>query len=158
MGLYEANHKILFSGDHLLKGISPVILTEYADQHFLKTYYRDLDRVSELKPEYLFPAHGAYLTCNVDIEAAISDTHTSYNHLCETTLLILAQSPRPMSAYQVTLKIYGLSRTEMRKALGLRHFLMTQKILSCLEYLHEEGRLARTISNSGTLLYHPNNN
>lgn len=153
LGLYEASAGLLFSGDHILKGITPVILTEKMDQHFLDTYYRDLLMVSSLKVSHLFPAHSEILSSPDDVDAVIRDTKISYSHLCNTVMLILRESPRPMTAYQITLKLYHRQRTEMRKNLGLRQYLMTQKILSCLEYLYDRELASRTIQKDGALTY-----
>ena len=154
LGLYEANAGILFSGDHILKGISPIVITEGIDQHYLRTYYRDLSMVSSLKVRYLLPAHSRILTSPQEVDEVISETEISYAHLCDTVKQIVKASARPMTAYQTVLKIYRRTRTAMRPALGLRQYLMTQKVLCALEYLYDQDQVSRTILSDGSLAYH----
>ena len=59
-----------------------------------------------------------------------------------------------MTAYQTVLKIYRRTRTAMRPALGLRQYLMTQKVLCALEYLYDQDQVSRTILSDGSLAYH----
>jgi glyoxylase-like metal-dependent hydrolase (beta-lactamase superfamily II) len=65
---YEPTQKILFSGDHILKHISPNPLVEIKPKMLfntgcssLRTYLESLVRVSELDVRFVFPGHGEYL-------------------------------------------------------------------------------------------------
>ena len=154
-GLYDASAGILFSGDHILQNITPVILTTDIDQHYLATYYHGLDFVSSLKVHHLLPAHNAYLSGPAEVEQAIESSRSSYQHLCETVFLILEKSTRPMTSFQIVCRLYKQPRMELRKVLSLRHYLMAQKVLSCLEYLYGCGRVSRHPLPDGGIAYAP---
>ena len=151
--LYDSKANILFSGDHVIRGVSPVIITDQLGQRFLEIYYRDLNYAASLKVNYLFPAHNEVLSSVHEVEQIIEDTKETYDRLCDTVLLVLKKSHLPMSAYQVTLKIYHRTRSDMRKDLGLRQYLMTQKVLASLEYMHEHGCVSRYIEKDGVPVY-----
>ncbi len=56
--LYEARHKILFSGDHILEDITPAIFLWPGDKRNpLKEYLNSLDRVLELEVAAVLPGH-----------------------------------------------------------------------------------------------------
>lgn len=56
--LYEARHKILFSGDHILEDITPAVFLWPGDKRNpLKEYLNSLDRVLELEVAAVLPGH-----------------------------------------------------------------------------------------------------
>ncbi len=57
MCLYNAEHKILFSGDHVIFGISPNITTWKTLPDPLGAYYTSLRKIEELDVEKTFSAH-----------------------------------------------------------------------------------------------------
>lgn len=153
LGLYEAARGILFCGDHIIRHLAPVILTETRDQHFLHIYEEALQHVADLHLRRLFPAHNDTICGEADILKAIDDIRISYRHLCGTVRLVLKASRHPLTAYEITCKIYHRTRTELRPVLGLRQYLMAQKVLTCLEALYDEGKLHRDTDRHGALIY-----
>lgn len=154
-GLYDAKSGILFGGDHVLKGLAPIILAEGIDQHHLRTFYEHLDLVSSLNVNCVLPAHGPLMMDAEQVTKAIQKTKDSYDQLCDTVLEILKNSRHPLTAYQVNLKLYHKSRMEMRHRLGLSTYMMAQKILACLEFLYDQGKIQRTVQPDGMLFYEP---
>ena len=66
--LYEARRKILFSGDHIIKHITPNPLMEIKrsrlpDPNYqsLRTFMESLDRLKSLDVRLVFPGHGEYM-------------------------------------------------------------------------------------------------
>ncbi|MGO1371945.1 MAG: MBL fold metallo-hydrolase [Senegalia sp. (in: firmicutes)] len=57
MGLYEKKHKIFFSGDHILNGITPNIGFWGFEQDILGVYFNSLDKIHSFDIEHLFTAH-----------------------------------------------------------------------------------------------------
>lgn len=98
-------------------------------------------------------AHNDTICGEADILKAIDDIRISYRHLCGTVRLILKASRHPLTAYEITCKIYHRTRTELRPVLGLRQYLMAQKVLTCLEALYDEGKLHRDTDRHGALIY-----
>ncbi|MDW7668929.1 MAG: MBL fold metallo-hydrolase [Bacillota bacterium] len=58
VGLYEAEHKILFCGDHILRKITPNI-TDWGSEHgdMLGKYFESLNLVYNMDIQYLFSSH-----------------------------------------------------------------------------------------------------
>jgi len=66
--LYESLQKILFSGDHIIKHITPNPLVAIARDHLrdphyqsLKAYMNSLDKLRNLDVRFVFPGHGEYI-------------------------------------------------------------------------------------------------
>ncbi|MFC1825451.1 MBL fold metallo-hydrolase [Thermodesulfobacteriota bacterium] len=66
--LYESRQKILFSGDNMIKHITPNPLMEIRrvrlrdpDYQSLKEYLNSLDKLSQFDVRFVFPGHGEYM-------------------------------------------------------------------------------------------------
>jgi glyoxylase-like metal-dependent hydrolase (beta-lactamase superfamily II) len=66
--LYESRQKVLFSGDHIIKHITPNPLMEIKRDHLsdpnyksLKAYLTSLDKLAGLEVRFVFPGHGEYI-------------------------------------------------------------------------------------------------
>lgn len=66
--LYESRQKILFSGDHIIKHITPNPLIEIKRDRLrepnyqsLKAYLKSLDKLTGLDAHFVFPGHGEYI-------------------------------------------------------------------------------------------------
>ncbi len=57
MGLYEKNHKILFSGDHILNRISPNINLWDFEQDYLGAFLQNLKKVDEMQVDVIYSSH-----------------------------------------------------------------------------------------------------
>lgn len=55
--LYEPDKKILFSGDHILEDISPIIAVMSDDDSPLENYLKSLDKISKLEIQLVCPGH-----------------------------------------------------------------------------------------------------
>jgi glyoxylase-like metal-dependent hydrolase (beta-lactamase superfamily II) len=60
MCLYSEEHKILFSGDHILFDVSPNIAAMENRDNILKKYLNSLKRIAGLSVQNCFPGHGRY--------------------------------------------------------------------------------------------------
>ncbi len=69
MCLYESERKILFSGDHILKGISPNISLWQYDWNPLERYLESLDKMYKFDVELVLPGHRSpFKDCKKRIE------------------------------------------------------------------------------------------
>ena len=66
--LYESHQKVLFSGDHIIKHITPNPFVEINRKHIpdaqyqsLKSYLKSLDKLSGLEVKFVFPGHGEHI-------------------------------------------------------------------------------------------------
>ncbi len=59
--LYEGQHKMLFSGDHILGDITPNISTWLDEGNPLGEYFKSLDRVYKMDIELVLPGHRSFI-------------------------------------------------------------------------------------------------
>ena len=58
VGIYDKNHKILFSGDHILNKITPNIsFWDFKYEDILGTYLKNLDKVYNMDVDTIYSAH-----------------------------------------------------------------------------------------------------
>jgi len=58
VGIYDKNHKILFSGDHILNKITPNIsFWDFKYEDILGTYLKNLDKVYNMEVDTIYSAH-----------------------------------------------------------------------------------------------------
>ncbi|WP_315524099.1 MBL fold metallo-hydrolase [Fusobacterium massiliense] len=58
VGIYDKQHKILFSGDHILNKITPNIsFWEFKYEDILGTYLKNLDKVYSMEVDVIYSAH-----------------------------------------------------------------------------------------------------
>lgn len=62
MCLYEAEHKLLIAGDHILTKITPNIGMWRSGHDFLGLYLESLDKTSVLEVDLVLPGHRSYIT------------------------------------------------------------------------------------------------
>lgn len=145
INLWEADKKFLFSGDHLLKNITPNPVLEVPYQgrprfQSLVNYLESLDKVKALKPEKALPAHGQMIE---DVPGLIDNIFN--HHRIRRTLLkgFLRQSPRTI--YDLCLELFGeLPPQQM--------FLEVSEILGHLDVIEGEG-LLDCQENNGRVYY-----
>lgn len=145
--VYESGHKILFSGDHIIKHITPNPLVELNRSQLkdpsyqsLKAYLDSLDKLDGLDVDFVFPGHGEYIENLQDI---ISAYKTHHHRRMDLLWRALKKTPRPL--YDLIDDIFPLmSPNDV--------FLAISDILAHLEILIHDGR-AVIIDNGPPALY-----
>ena len=135
--LYESRQKILFSGDHIIKHITPNPFVEIKrhylrDPHYqsLKAYLDSLDELTGLEARYVFPGHGEYID---DLPAIISTYRAHHRERMELVWNALKKKSRPL--YDLTDEVFA--------CVPEGHvFLAMSEIFVHLEILINEGRAA----------------
>ena len=101
--IYESEQKILFSGDTVIKHITPNPLmvikrNGLRDPSYksLKAYSRSLDKVGELDIQYVFTGHGEYIS---DLPSLISTYRRHHRERME--LIWNALNKRPRALYNI---------------------------------------------------------
>jgi len=133
--LYESRNKVLFSGDTIIKHITPnplvVIKREHLrDPHYqsLKTYIDSLDKLSALDVRYVFPGHGEYIE---DLQGIIATYKAHHEERKEKVWKALKKETRPL--YQMIDDVFPyVPEGDV--------FLAISEIIVHLEILIEEGR------------------
>jgi glyoxylase-like metal-dependent hydrolase (beta-lactamase superfamily II) len=133
--LYERQHHILFSGDHLLKHITPnpfheVNRSRLKDPSYksLKAYMHSLDKLEHLRISFVFPAHGEYI---IGLESLIEGYRKHHEKRTAEIRQTLKNGKR--SIYELMKDIFpGIDESEA--------FLAVSEILVHLELLIEAGK------------------
>jgi glyoxylase-like metal-dependent hydrolase (beta-lactamase superfamily II) len=133
--LYETRQKILFSGDHILKHITPNPLFELKKEALrdpgyqsLKAYLRSLERIEGIDARYVFPGHGEFIE---DLRGLISGYRHHHRERMERIWKALERGSRPL--YHIIDEVFDFVPE-------FDVFLAISEILVHLELLIEEGR------------------
>jgi glyoxylase-like metal-dependent hydrolase (beta-lactamase superfamily II) len=133
--LYESRKKILFSGDHIIKHITPNPLIEVNRDHLrdpsyqsLKAYLDSLDKLIGLDAQFVFAGHGEYIK---DLSGIISAYKVHHQERMDLVWNALKKKSRP---------IYHLIDDVFPFVPENDIFLAVSEIFVHLEILINEGR------------------
>jgi glyoxylase-like metal-dependent hydrolase (beta-lactamase superfamily II) len=142
--LWNAEERLLCSGDHLLQVVSPPVTFERGfEPDPLGSYLESLDRVRDLAPELVLPGHGTPFRDGARRAEAIAAGKR--RRLTQVRELV---ESRPQSVTELTVELFG----DTRLTGAQRHFV-TAEILAYLAY-HEARRvLRRTRRPDGVFLW-----
>jgi glyoxylase-like metal-dependent hydrolase (beta-lactamase superfamily II) len=139
--LYDREHRILFSGDHLLERVSPNPLIELGSAgepvsyKALVTYFKSLERVRELAVDLVLPGHSAPFG---EHQSVIDSLHAFYQRRQAKLLDILKNGP--LTPFEIMGKLFSSDS-------GFELFLMLSETLGNLELLEEKGAVERLVDN-----------
>ncbi len=142
--LYDRDHRILFSADHLLERVSPNPIIELGQEGEpvsykpLITYLKSLEQVRSLAIDLVLPGHAAPFTAHLEV---IKSLHAFYQRRQTKILDILNSGPQ--SAYEIMTKLFSSDT-------GFELFLMLSETLGNLEVLEERGEVERLMD--GTII------
>ncbi len=133
--LYERRRKVLFSGDHLLRHITPNPIYELKRSRLrdpgyrsLEAYMKSLDRVEDLEISHVFPGHGEGFD---DVPGLVAGYRKHHRERMEKIWTALKRASRPL--YRIVDEVFDfVPETD--------GFLAISEILVHLEMLVEEGR------------------
>ena len=98
--IYDSTNKVLFSGDSIIKHITPNPLVELKrsllkdpSYQSLKAYLGSLDKLAQLDVRYVFPGHGEYID---DLPGIITTYREHHLQRREMIWKALKQDPRPV--------------------------------------------------------------
>jgi len=133
--LYESRQKVLFSGDHIIKHITPnpfveIDRNQLRDPQYqsLKAYLNSLDKLAGLEVHFIFPGHGEYIE---DLPAIISAYRVHHRDRMDLVWKALKKKSRPL--YQLIEDVFPfVPENDV--------FLAISEIFVHLEILMNEGR------------------
>ena len=139
IGLYEAEHKLFFCGDHILFTITPNITFWDFRQDSLAEYFASLRKVAALPIELLFTAHRELVSNHL---ARIEELLQHHEKRLAEVMAIMAQGEQTASrtAAQMHWDIRARSWEDFPKA---QKWFGTGEAAAHLEYLVNQGRLQR---------------
>lgn len=135
--LYESQQKVLFSGDHIIKHITPNPFVELNRNHLrdtryqsLRAYLESLDKLAGLDVRFVFPGHGEYIE---NLSGIISSYKVHHRERMDLVWKALKKQSRP---------IYHLLDDVFPFVPENDVFLAVSEIFVHLEILINEGRVA----------------
>lgn len=137
--LYEADKKILVSGDHILQDITPNIQCWSDDQNPLKSYLESLEKVFALEVDFVLPGHRRLFS---DHRRRIRELKNHHKKRLTEVKDILGSSP--MSAYETASQMTWEIRAENWDEFPItQQWFATGEAISHLRYLEEKRVIKR---------------
>ncbi|MFX1325393.1 MAG: MBL fold metallo-hydrolase, partial [Promethearchaeota archaeon] len=139
--VFDEQTKYLFSGDHILSRITPHIgaflpnpITDGSDNftNILDLYLKSLDRIDQLHPKIIFPAHQEIIYNPHERIVDIKRHHT--NRLIEIAKAI---ENEPRTPFRISQLHFGENLSEINT------FLALSEVLSHLIYLEQQHKVRR---------------
>ncbi len=150
LGLYETNHKLLFSGDQIIKHIVPIVGSSYANEHLLTQYFRSLE---QFKTQYadctFYPAHGESFN---NPEPIVEKILSAYRKKLVATHNILENSAEALTVQEIAFRVYGVYTLPPQAPDFFKIKSIITKTFSCLEYLYDQKYCSR-MEQDGMLFY-----
>ena len=145
--LYEADQRILISGDHILRDITPNI-SLWSDAHDpLGHYLASLDKIRSYNIDLVLPSHRRLFT---DCNARIAELEEHHRRRCAEALDILQD--KPLTSYEVAAKMTWDLRGTWPDFPPPQKWFAAGEATAHLRYLETSGA-ARRISVDGQTLY-----
>lgn len=146
--LYEPNHKILFSGDHILGDITPNIQVWDRDDDPLKSYIESLDKVALLDITLVLPGHRSLVQ---NCQKRVDELKTHHLERCHEVIKILESGPQSaiQTASQMTWDIRAKSWDHFPL---MQQWFATGEAIAHLRFLQKKGWVTQHIS-SDKILY-----
>ena len=150
LGLYEPNHQIVFSADHIIEGLSPIVGTSYLNEHLLQQYFRSLE---QFKTQYhscmIYPAHGNSFSNPAPVAETII---SAYRKKLLQMHDILENSAEALTVQEVAFRAYSIQNlpSDANRFFQVKSILT--KTFSCLEYLYDQ-RYCERMEQNGMLFY-----
>jgi glyoxylase-like metal-dependent hydrolase (beta-lactamase superfamily II) len=135
--LYERDHGLLFSADHLLERVSPNPLIELGPEGEppsfkpLVSYFESVERLRSLEVSLVLPGHGAPFAAHLDV---IDSLLAFYKRRQAKLLKALGQGP--LTPYDAMRRLFPPTGT-------FELFLMISETLGNLELLEDRGEIER---------------
>lgn len=146
--LYEADMKLLFSGDHILDRISPNISFWGFEQDILDVYLNSLDKVAALEITLCFTAHRNLL---MDPHRRINELKAHHQKRLEEILTILSTGAKTVRQTAAAMH-WDLRISDFEQFPPNQKWFAGGEALSHLEHLVATGRAVKRLD-EGVLIY-----
>ncbi len=132
--LYDRDHRLLLSADHLLEQVSPnplMELSEPVSSRPLITYFQSIDRLRSFAIDLVFTGHANPFGSPVEVMDSLSAFYER-----RQSKILEALQDGPLTVYQVMKELFCFSG-------GFELVLMVSEALGNLEALEDRGRIER---------------
>lgn len=149
MMLYMPAQQILFTGDHVLAGIVPIIDNPLYDSQPLTHYFKSLKNLKQLAVKRVFPGHGEL---NWDFQKRVDELMNIHREELDYIIHALDKQPG-MTAWQIVQIVREMrGKYPWKKMPIVQQVMATEEIIPHLKYLQDEGKL-RVEKEENTLRY-----
>lgn len=136
--LYEADHKLLISGDHILGDISPNITYYWGEQNPLQQFCDSLRLIEGLEVKKVLPGHRRLFD---DCHGRIGELFTHHRHRLDEAYAIVKNAP--MTGYQVaSFMTWDMVYRTWDEVAPVQKFFATGEALAHLRFLMAEGKVS----------------
>jgi len=135
--LYEAEHKLLISGDHILGDISPNITYYWGEQNPLQQFWSSLQLIERLDVQQVLPGHRRPFN---DCRGRIQELYIHHQHRLDEAYAILRKAP--LTGYQVaSFMTWDMVYRCWDEVAPVQKFFATGEALAHLQFLLAEGKI-----------------
>ncbi len=141
MCLYDANKKILFSGDHLLGDITPNIsaLGRPNNENPLGNYFKSLDRIYPLDIDVVLPGHGNLFNNHRQRIKEIKRHH----QIRVDEIISILENSHPLTAYETASRMTWDIHGNWANFSVTQKWFATGEALAHLIFLENKGMVKR---------------
>ena len=132
LGLWEREKKYLFSGDHIMAGVSPNIAAWDLTTDYLDLYLKSLGKVRRMPVAKLFPAHR---DAPEDINARIDELKEHHRERTAAIVEVLKNSPVPMTPFDIAILLKWDLKLPILEAPALQLWFACSETLAHLQSL-----------------------
>jgi len=136
MCLYDEGYRVMISGDHVLRDISPNISRWSRDEKDpLREYLKSLDKVADLNVDLILPGHRSVFR---DLKIRIEELRQHHRHRLDEVLTILSKGEQ--DAYQVAaMMTWDMTYSSWTSFPVPQKWFATGEALAHLSYLEGQG-------------------
>ena len=139
MCLYEPEHKLLFSGDHVLFNITPHIESWAYAINSLADYLQSLDKIYSLPVELVLPGHRNFFK---DMKGRIDELKHHHRLRAEEVMNVLGE--KSLNAYDIAAGMtWDIDCENWQEFPIAQKWFATGEAIAHLRYLEGEGRIIR---------------
>lgn len=147
--IYLENERLLFSGDHILKHISPNAFAMLESSRLLpvrlsqREFYNSIDKIEKLNPRIIYPGHGEVIE---NLSAVTKMYRKQFSERQERILKIVESGE--FTVYEIARQSFSHLR---RFRLLIEIFLTISEVFTHLQVLEEQNLVTSRIYNNNLL-------
>jgi len=148
MCLYDADRKVLFSGDHVLFDITPNISWMPGFEDPLSEYLKSLEKLLSLNVELVMPGHRGLSN---DLRRRVQELKEHHKRRLEEALAAL---DRPKTAWEVAPSIsWDVKAKNLNELPVTQKWFIVGETIAHLEHLFNKGKIFK-VEKEGVILYY----
>lgn len=141
IGLYEPEHQLLFSADHILGKITPNIASWDMENDYLGMYMKNLEALLELPIKKVFTAHRELPE---DAHGRIKELLSHHETRLQEVLRIMGEYDRPCTAFEVARHMTWSYRSTFMEFPPMQKWFACNEALAHLQYLRFRNKVRLT--------------